>query len=275
MKIKRLTILFLSIVLLPTLVAAQADRDIFDKAKMDLFDKKWNEALKGLDKIIADFPKSNYYSLAHFYKGKCLEELQKPKEALKSYHKFLALSDNESLLEDAGAAVINLDFTLYEKGEKQYLEEIEDFLESENWTVRNYAAFKLSYAKDKKVAASAVPVLKEIISRERGDTELADYAKIALLRIDPGYLKNLAKTKNREATTLHIKIHEKKSKQDSLSLNIPFVLARLALDAIPAKDKKSMKDKGYDLDRIIDKLTANGDILTIDTEDTVIRIWID
>ncbi len=275
MKIKRLTILCLAIALLPALTAAQSDRDIFDRAKMDLFDKKWNEALKGLDKLISDFPKSNFYSLAHFYKGKCLEELQKPKEALKSYHQFLGLSNNKSLLEDASAAVINLDFALYEKGEKQYLEEIEGFLESGNWTVRNYAAFKLSYAKDKKVAALAAPVLKEIISREKGDTELADYAKIALLRIDPGYLKNLDKTKNIEATTIHIKIYEKKSKQDSLSLNIPFVLARLALEAIPAKDKKSLEDKGYDLDRIIDTLIANKDILTIDTKDTVIRIWID
>ncbi|MCI0471626.1 MAG: hypothetical protein L0Y73_08215, partial [Candidatus Aminicenantes bacterium] len=85
MKIKRLTILCLAIALLPALTAAQSDRDIFDRAKMDLFDKKWNEALKGLDKLISDFPKSNFYSLAHFYKGKCLEELQKPKEALKSY----------------------------------------------------------------------------------------------------------------------------------------------------------------------------------------------
>lgn len=43
---------------------------------------------------------------------------------------------------------------------------------------------------DKKVAAKAIPVLKEILEKE-GDEELRDRAKISLLRIDPDALKGL------------------------------------------------------------------------------------
>lgn len=274
MKVKKLIIIFLVIALVPGLISARDDRGLFDKAKMDLFDKKWQQALKGLDKIINDYPESEFYALAHFYKGKCLDELRRIKEALKSYHRFLELSDNESLKEDAASAIINLDFILYEKGEKRYLQEIKDFLRSRNWTVQTFAAFKLSYTKDKRVAALAVPVLKKIISRDE-DAQLVDYAKIALMRIDPGYLKSMSKTKRIEAATLHIKIFDKESKKDSISFNIPFGLARLALEAIPAKEKKLMKEKGYDLDGILKILIESEDIIKIESEDTLVRIWID
>lgn len=275
MKIKKCIIFWFLIALIPCLVQAQGDRDIYDKAKKDLFDKKWQQALKSLDKIIGDFPGSNFYPLAYFYKGKCLEELQRLKEAWKSYHTFLDLSDNESLKEDVTTAIINLDFTLYEKGEKRYLEEIKGFLESRNWTVQTYAAFKLSYAKDKRVAALAVPVLKRIISRESEDTQLIDYAKIALMRIDPDYLKDLTRRKNIEATAIHIKIYNKGDKTESLSFTIPFALARLALDAIPAKEKKELKEEGYDIDEILKTLIESRDIIKIETADSVLRIWID
>ena len=275
MKKKKHIILWLFIILIPCLVLAQGDRDIFNKAKMNLFEKKWESALKGLDKIINDFPESHFYSLAFFYKGKCLEEMSHRKEAWKCYHTYLDLSNNKSLKEEATSAVINLDFILYEKGEVHYLAEIKEFLKSKDWVVRTYAAFKLSYAKDKKVAALAVPVLRSIVSREKDDMELVDRSKIALLRIDPGYLKTLTKRKNVDANYINIKIFDKGSNRDSFSFKIPFALARLALDAIPDKEKKMMKEKGYDLDGIVKALIAGKDIIKIESEDSLLRIWID
>ena len=275
MKLKKLLIICVLSTLIPALVLAQSDRDIFDEAKKDLFDKKWQQALKSLDKIITDFPDSRFYALAYFYKGKCFEELEQAKEAWKSYHTFIDLSNNESLKEEATTAVINLAFILYEKGEKRYLEEIKGFLNSRDWLAQTYAAFKLSYAKDKNVAALAVPVLKRIISREKDDTDLVDRAKVALMRIDPGYLKGLAKKKNSEPTTISIKIYDKEAGVDSFSLTIPFALARLALDAIPAEDKKEIKKKGYDIDEIIKTLIEGKDVVTIETEDSVLSITID
>lgn len=275
MKLKKLIILCVLIALIPALTLAQSDKEIFDEAKKDLFDKNWQPALEGLDKIIKDFPDSRFYTLAYFYKGKCLEELKQAKKAWKCYHTFIDLSNNESLKEEATTALINLDFILYEKGEKRYLDEIKGFLKSRDWLVQTYAAFKLSYAKDKKVAALAVPVLKKIISREKDDVELVDMAKVALMRIDPDYLKGLTKRKNREPTTISIKIYEKESGEDSFTLTIPFALARLALDAIPAEEKRELKKEGYDIDEIIKTLIEGKDVVKIETEDSVLSITID
>jgi hypothetical protein len=132
----------------------------------------------------------------------------------------------------------------------------------------------MSYVKDKKAAALAVPVLKKIVLLE-DDVELVDRAKIALMRIDPDYLKNLAGAKKVEAATLHIQIYDKKSKKDSLSLNIPFALARLALGAIPEKEKKALKQKGYDLDGIVRALIESDHIIKIESEESLLKIWID
>lgn len=275
MKLKKIIIICVLIALLPALIPAQSDRDIFDEAKKDLFDKNWQQALKRLDKIIKDFPDSRFYALAYFYKGKCLEELEQTKDAWKSYHTFIDLSNNESLKEEANTALINLDFILFEKGEKRYLEEIKGFLKSRDWVVKTFAAFKLSYAKDKNVAALAVPVLKKIISRETDDADLVDRAKVALMRIDPGYLKGMTKKKNREPTTISIKIYDKKTGEDSFTFTIPFALARLALDAIPAKEKKELKKEGYDIDEIIKTLIEGKDVVKMETEDSVLSISID
>jgi tetratricopeptide (TPR) repeat protein len=275
MKTKKLIIICFLITLIPALTLAQGDRKIYDEAKKNLFDKKWQQALNGLDKIITDFPDSPFYTLAYFYKGKSFEELGRAKEAWKCYQRFIDLSNNESLKEEATTAVINLDFILYEKGEKRYLEEIKSFLKKRDWLVQTYAAFKLSYAKDKKIAALAVPVLKKIISRESDDIELVDRAKVALMRIDPGYLKGLTGSKNREPSSISIKIFEKGTGGESFSFTIPFALARLALDAIPAKEKNELKKKGYDLDNILKTLIEGKDLIKVETEDSVLRITID
>jgi tetratricopeptide (TPR) repeat protein len=262
------------LVLLPALLLSGNDREIFDKARMDLFDKKWQQALKSLNTIIEDFPGSSFYPLALFYKGKCLEELERYKDALDCYQTFLDISDNEELKEEAAIGIINQYFALYEKGEKKYLDEIKVFLKSGDWQARTFAAFKLSYAKDKNAAALAVPVLKKIISRDN-DADLVNRAKIALMRIDPNYLKDLTGGKKVEAATLHIQIFDKKSKKDSLSLNIPFALARLALGAIPEKEKEALKQKGYDLDGIVKALIESEHIIKIESEESLLRIWID
>ena len=276
MKIKKITLVcFILMLLAAGSIAAENEREIFAKARLDLADENWQQALKGFREIIDNFPSGRYYAPAYLYKGKCLEKMGESQKALTYYRIFLDISRNESLKDEALRDIIDLDFALYEKGKKAGLREIFGFLKSKDLLSRYYAAVKLSYAKDKEVAARAVPVLKEIISRESEDAELVDRAKIALLRIDPGYLQGLAKSKNSEPKAIHIKIYEKDTKTESLSLNIPFVLARLALDAIPEKEKKLLRDKGYDLDRLIGTLIEGKDVVKIETEDTVLRIWIE
>jgi hypothetical protein len=248
--------------------------ELLEQAKLHLFDKKWDRALSVLNEFIERFPKSNHFPLAILYKGKCQEEKKMHKKSILSYTLFLDISDNANLKEEVTVTIIDLYFDLYQKKEKSYLKRIIPYLKSKNRTVKFYAALKLSYVKEKKVAVAAVPVLKQMI-KSVDDEELRDRAKIALMRIDPDLLNEIADGGEPEAKLLHIQVYDKKLKKITFSLSIPFMLGKLALEAIPEKEKASLKSEGYDIDRIMKKLLKRGDILRASSEDSVFKIWIE
>ncbi|MGB6866469.1 MAG: tetratricopeptide repeat protein [Candidatus Aminicenantaceae bacterium] len=259
---------------------AQVDLDekLFQDAKILIFDKQWEEAQEKLEELIDDYPESSWHSQAVFYLGKCLQEQPgKEVKALKAYKDYIQLDEhNEQLVEESEVSIIELSFKLYDKGNKSYLKEIERRLSSPNRVIKYMAAFKLSYAKDKKTARKGLPVLMEILEEERDD-EFKDRAKIAVLRVDPDALKDFEEERYEgKAKMLKIRVYEEGKKKLKLSLDIPWALADLALAAIPEEEKESMRREGYDLDKIIRELTkVKGNIIEIKSEDSVIKIWID
>ncbi len=259
---------------------AQLDPDekLFQDAKIFIFDKKWEEAQEKLEELIDDYPESPWHSPAVFYLGKCLQEQPgKEVKAMEVYKNYTQLDErNEQLVEESETSIIELAFRLYERGKKSYLREIEKRLSSPNRVIKYWAAIKLSYAKDNKVARRGLPVLMEILEEERDD-ELKDRAKIAVLRVDPDALKDFEEERyESRAKILHIRVYEEGKKKTKLSLDIPWALADLALAAIPSEEKESMRREGYDLDKIIRELTrVKGNIIEIKSEGSVIKIWID
>jgi hypothetical protein len=257
----------------------RADERLFEEAKVLIFDKKWETAQSKLESLLELFPESSLKEPALFYRAKCLgERKDRDREAFDAYDTFLRDAPpgdrNASLLEDAEVSLIDLAFVLYEKGERAKLASIEDRLRSPNKIVRYYAAFKLSYIKDKSVSGRAVPVLKGIVEGER-DPELRDRARIALLRVDPGALKEVGDDR-REARSRILRIQVLEAGKKKVDINIPWALADLALQAIPDEEKSVMRRKGYDLDRIINELANTGSsIIEINDEGSVIRIWIE
>ncbi len=183
---------------------------------------------------------------------------------------------NPSLAEESEISVIDLGYELYKLGKRSYLKEIERKLASSNRVVKYYAAFKLSYIKDRKVASKGISTLKEILKEERDD-ELRDRAKIALLRVDPKALKDFEEERyERRILILKIRVYKKGEKKAHFSINIPWALADLALGAIPEKEKELIREEGYDLDKLRRELTRfEGNIIEIKGEDTIIKMWID
>lgn len=259
---------------------AQLDPDekLFQDAKILIFDKKWEEAQEKLEELIDDYPESPWHSPAVFYLGKCLQEQSgKEVKALEVYKDYTQLDErNEQLVEESETSIIELAFRLYERGKKSYLREIEKRLSSPNRIIKYWAAIKLSYAKDNKIARRGLPVLMEILEEERDD-ELKDRAKIAVLRVDPDALKDFEEERyESRAKILHIRVYEEGKKKTKLLLDIPWALADLALAAIPSEEKENMRREGYDLDKIIRELTrVKGNIIEIKSEGSVIKIWID
>ncbi|NOR52627.1 MAG: tetratricopeptide repeat protein [Candidatus Aminicenantes bacterium] len=279
---KRVTI-YLGLILLASLflqvyAGMQPDEELFYEARILFLDMKWKKAQKKLDELLEKYPNSRWFSQALYWKAKCLQEQEgKELEALDTYKSYAKRNDRTKILiEEAELAIIDLASKLYNKGKRSYLKEIEKRLSHSNRVIEYYAAFELSYMKDKKVAVRAVPVLKRILESE-SDDRLRDKAKIALLRIDPGALKDFEEKRyERKIAVLKIRIYKKGQTKPEVKINIPWALADLALRAISEENVVLMKEEGYDLNRIRKELLEfRGEILRFEDKDTIIEIWID
>jgi len=275
-----ISIAVILVVILCVQASAGVDQDekLFQEAKILIFDKKWEEAQDILDFLLDEYPRSSIYSQVLFYKAKCLQKQEgKEAEAIKIYRSYIVQKDkNKSLTEASESAIIELAFRLYEKTvRKSYLKEIEKRLYRKNKTIRYYAAFTLSKAKDKKYARKTVPVLKNIIETEK-DEDLRDRARIYLLRVDPdAYHEMEEEPFIKRSSILNIRVQNRGKRTPEFSISIPWALADLALRAIPAEVWEELSKEGYDIDKIVKDITQfKGRILEIKTKDSVIKIWI-
>ncbi len=141
---------------------------------------------------------------------------------------------------------------------------------SSNKVVRYCAAFKTSYITDRVQAAKSVPILKNII-RDEKDAELRDRARIALMRVDPEALEGMGEDGKSQAKTRLLRIEVTEAGKAKIKINIP-----LADLAIPPKEKQMLRQKGYNLERIMKDLEKTKmSIIEISEEKTLIKLWID
>jgi tetratricopeptide (TPR) repeat protein len=261
----------------PAPARGQSDQELFQEAKIMIFDNEWENAQEKLEELLEEYPESPLYSQALFYLGRTLENQKgEEKEAIDVFKKYVLRRDSSTvLIPEAETSIINLAFVLYEKGRTSYLKEIKTRLYRPDEVVRYYAAIRLSYVKDKEEASHAIPVLKEILEEGR-DQELKDMARIALLRIDPDYFQEYEEKRDeRRLMLLKFRVVSKKTGAETFSISIPWALADLALANIPEDAKADLRNEGYDLDRILKEVVQGGKIIEISTTDAVIKIWIE
>lgn len=280
-RLKKMTmylgIFWIMSVFFPAYAHMQSDEELFQEAKILIFDKEWENAQEKLEELLEDFPDSPLHSQVLFYLGRTLENQKgKEKNAISVFKKYILHSDsNEVLTQEAETSIIKLSFVLYEKGRKSYLKEIKARLYRPNRIVRYYAAIRLSYLEDKREASEAIPILKKILEEEE-DEELKDKAKIALLRIDSDYFQDYEEKRDeRRLMLMKFKVISKRTGEETFSLSIPWALADLALANIPEDAKAELRKEGYDLDRILKEIIEGGRIIEIETKETIIKIWID
>jgi len=272
-------LILLCIVLFPGLGLAQSDKELFQEAKILLFDKQWKQAQAILEELLEEHPKSTYYAQALFYRARCLRE-QRGKEvrAIEAYQDFLQhRRADHNLKEMAENSIIDLALSLYNRGNSDYLREIERRLRSSNTVVRYYAAIQMSKVEDREEAEKAVPILQDILEDVKDD-ELRDYAKLALLRIDPDAFEDYQSGReDSRPQMMYIRVNKEGLDKPTFKLNIPWALADLAFSAISEEDKARIRREGYDLDRIVNQLLEmRGEVLEIyDADEGVtIKIWI-
>lgn len=274
-------IMLLGLVCVRAAAQASPDEKLFERAKLLFFDERWEDAQETFEDLLDDYPGSPLIPQATFYRATCLARQKgREEDAIEAYKDYLSgKGRNDSLAREAETSIIDLAYELFKDDEEGYLDEIEQRLESPNRDIRYYSAFKLSLVKDKQIAVQAIPVLERIIVEE-SDRDLRDRAKIALLRIAPDFLRDVEDREEKgRAKVLKIRVVVEGRKEAEFSLNIPWALADLALQAIPEKDKAALRREGYDLDRIIRDLTRiKGNIIEIrppEDKTRLIKLWIE
>jgi tetratricopeptide (TPR) repeat protein len=253
---------------------SKSGKELYDRARLALFDRQWDRALAALGTLIKKYPDTPYRARALFYKGKCYEEKKMTAEALYNYNAFVEISKNESMVEEATRGIIYLNFLLYKKTDStKYLKAIEKYIHSNSKVVRYFAGLQLSYVAKKSYAKKAAPVLLDIIEEE-SDTELVERAKLRLMNIDPSLLKRNSRTENLESKQLAIEVYDKNTKRTTVSLSIPFVFASLALQSLPDDVSAFLKEKGYKVEQIIKAISVSGEIFKVEGDETIFKIWI-
>lgn len=254
--------------------ACATEQDLLNRAKLLLFDQKWEQALDTLDTFLDTNPPTNEAAQAMYYRAGCLKELDRHRDAIAAYEDYLGISRNATLREEAVIGIIDLSHTLAQRGDRKAADRLVAYLDHDESTIRYYAAFRLSYARETSLARKAIPVLQRILRTER-DTELKERARLALLRIDPTVLKQEKASTSVSGSVLKIRVVEKGSGEAKVSVTIPLALARLALSALPQEEKDRLAEEGYDLDSIMDLMVQTGEMIRIEDEEATIRIWIE
>lgn len=254
--------------------AGAAEENLLNRAKLLLFDQKWEQAPDTLEQFLDTNPEARQTAQAVYYRANCLKELSRSREAIAAYQDFLGMSDNATLREEATIGIIDLSYKMAQRGDQASSDRLVNYLNHGERAVQYYAAFRLSYAKKTALARKAIPVLQRILKSER-DTELKERARLALLRIDPTVLKDDKGPADLAGSYLKIRVVEKGSGTAKVSVTIPLALARLALAALPDEEKARLAEEGYDLDSIIDMMVRTGDMVRIEDEEATVRIWIE
>ena len=258
------------------------DQEIFNQGKVLMFDKKWEEARAVFQRVIREFPNGSLVPQAHYVVARCLQLQGKEVEALRSYEQFLQRYPNEPYLQlEARNAVVDLAASLLEKGDNTYRDRILSSLTDSRKDVRYFSAIRSSYLGNRETAATAIPILREILEKEK-ERDLVDRAKIALLRLDPNALtpESPGQKKSESRSDLrmfHIRVYEDGASAPTVEVNLPLGFAQLAIMALDESKKQELRKKGFNVDDFWESLKRLGPTKILEVRDgkDLVKIWIE
>jgi hypothetical protein len=265
-----------SLLLALTLASAVAPdvrnaRDLF-------FDRRYQEARQAWQDVHRS-GQGQDAQLALYWIARCSEGLGERQRALDEYGRFLSSgAADDALLEEARTHRVGLAISLVRRGQPAHLAIVEDALKDESRTLRYFAALE-GAGLGQDVDRAAVPVLKQILARER-DADLVGRAKLRLLQIDPQALRGTSGSAERRpartASWVKVRISEAGRSDASVSISLPLALAELVFKSLPDDARRELAKKGYDDANFWTKLREMGptQIVDIQGEDGEhVQVW--
>jgi hypothetical protein len=277
---ERLTALSLATLLLPAGAMAQADAEKLRSAKALFFDRQYHEAREAWQEVRAAGHGADAQA-ALYWVARCSESLAESERALGEYAEYLAARPaDRALVEEAKTSRVALAVKLAKAGKRHHIAVARDALADPSKTVRYFAALQLASLGTEEGKA-AVPVLREILAKEK-DEDLAERAKLALLRLDRKALSGAAspapRRGAREASWVRVRIYEKGASRPGVSINLPVALADLVFKSLPDDAVADLRKEGYDARTFWERLKKTGpaEILTVEGDDGErIQVWIE
>jgi hypothetical protein len=279
-----LAALLLAGLAMPPAAAAQADAERLRAAKELFFDRSYGEAREAWQSIAASGRGADAQA-ALYWVARCSESLGESERALGEYAAYLAARPSDrTLVEEAKTSRVALAVKLARSGKRQHVGIATDALGDPSSIVRYFAALQVaSLGPD--AGKAAVPVLKEILAREK-DQDLVERAKLALLRLDrdalaeaaPRESPRRAKGKDRAAGWVRVRVYEKGVAKPKVAINVPVALADLVFKSLPDDAIADLRREGYDARTFWEavKKTGPAEILTIEgDEGERIQVWIE
>ena len=265
------------------------DQELFNQGKIAIFDKNWEAARGIFQKITQEYAQSPVAPQAYYFIARCYQFEGKQVDALRAYERFLQLYPKEPFLPgEARNSIVEIAASLMESGDFSYKDRLTAALSDPNKDVRYFAAIRCSRLRDPLITSMAIPVLREI-ARQESERDLADRARIALLRLDPrGLTPKVEETEKKKGDTrskagpadqkmFHLLVYKEGVKQPVVELNLPLSLAQMAVEAMDDSAKAELKKKGVDIENIWESLGRMGttNILTIRDGENLIKLWIE
>jgi len=268
--------------------AAQPDPEALRQAKTLFFDRQYAEARAAWQGVldasgVKDAPAAPYWI------ARCSESLGENERALGEYGRYLATKPaDRALAEEAKTSRVSLAVKLAKEGEPRHARIALDGLSDVSKTVRYFAALQVASLGPEE-GKPAIPVLKEIIAKEKDD-DLVERAKLALLRLDRNALpppapvppKPAASGKpgasGKSASWVHIRIYEKGESKPNVAINLPVALADLVFKSLPDSAIADLRKEGYDARSFWEALKKTGpaEILTVEGKDGErIQVWLE
>jgi hypothetical protein len=249
-------------------------------AKALFFDRKYAEARQEWQ-AIGTAAGAGDADAAWYWVARCSESLKEYERALKEYGEFLARRPGDAALaEEARTSRVGIATRLYKGGQAQYLPVLKEGMADKSRTVQYYAALQLG-SLGAPVGLPAVPVLKRILAEEK-DEDLAERAKLVLMRLDPKALSPASAPPPRgaakAATWIRIRIYKQGQVRPEVSVNLPIALADMVLKSLPEDARRELKLKGYEPENFWERLKKLGpaEILSIQGDDGErVQIWLE
>jgi hypothetical protein len=259
------------------LLAASVAAAAAPSAKELFFDRRYAEARAAWEAIrAAGGPDA---VAARYWIARSSESLGEEERALREYAAYLAARPaDRALAQEAVTSRVGLAARLYKKGKTQHAAVLTEALADASRTVRYFAALQAG-SLGGEMAARAVPVLTEIVEREK-DEDLVQRAQLALLKADPEALSRAtrgpAPRAARTASFIRVRIMERGDAKPKVQITLPLGLAELVFKSLPDDAIGELKAKGYEPETFWSRLKALGptEIIAIEGDQgETIQIW--